>query len=43
MNINTAILLLTLSVLVAVPSQIAFADSQEKLDFAAGLADTFGP
>ena len=42
MNINTAILLLTLSVLVAVPSQIAFADSQEKLDFAAGLEETLG-
>ena len=42
MNINTTILLLTLSVLVAVPSQIAFADSQEKLDFAAGLEETLG-
>ena len=42
MNTNTAILLLTLSVLVTVPSQIAFADSQEKLDFAAGLEETLG-
>ena len=42
MNTNTTILLLTLSVLVAVPSQIAFADSQEKLDFAAGLEETLG-
>ena len=43
MNNNITILLLTFSILVALPSyQIAFADAQEKLDFAAGLEETLG-
>ena len=43
MNSNTTILLLTLGMLVTLPSyQIAFADAQERLDFAAGLEETLG-
>ena len=43
MNSNTTTLLLTISILVTLPSyQIAFADAQEKLDFAAGLEEALG-
>ena len=43
MNSNTTILILTLGVLVTLPAhQIAFADAQERLDFAAGLEEALG-
>ena len=43
MNSNTTILILTLGMLVTLPSyQIAFADAQERLDFAAGLEEALG-
>ncbi len=43
MNSNTSILILTLGMLVTLPSyQIAFADAQERLDFAAGLEEALG-
>ena len=43
MNRNMTALLLLLSIIVSVPSyQTAFADAQEKLDFAAGLEEALG-
>ena len=43
MNYDTAIVLLTLGILVTVPAhQVALADDQAKLDFAAGLEETLG-